>query len=180
MRAERLGDGAAYEWLLEDVARALRLAVARRMAQFGLPSVEAEDIVQEALIGLHVMRRHWQADRPFLPWLHAIVRYKLTDAVRRRSRETRHKVELTLAEWAEIADRQDDGRSPLAKREIDRAMAALTTGQRDVVQSVAIDGDTIRDAAGKFGASEGTIRMTMHRALKKLSMLAEREGEHGE
>jgi RNA polymerase sigma-70 factor (ECF subfamily) len=172
MRAERLGDVAAYEWLLQDVTRVLRATIKSRALRIGLPLSETEDVVQEVLIGLHTMRRRWNDQRPFLPWLHAIVRYKLTDAVRQRSRERRRRVDLTFEDWIAIVEQHNPERNELVARDIDRALAALPAGQRQVIEAVAMDGASISETAARLNASESAIRMTMHRALKKLTALA--------
>jgi RNA polymerase sigma-70 factor, ECF subfamily len=180
MLAERRGDDAAYEWLLSDVARALRVIVQRRASRLGIPPHDVEDIVQETLIGLHMMRRRWQEERPLLPWLHAIVRYKLTDAVRRRTREHRYRGELSYEEWEDITDGHDHGDAFQTGHDMDQALAVLPAAQRDVVEAVALEGESIRGVASRLGTSEGAIRMTMHRALKKLAAWAgQPDGEEG-
>jgi hypothetical protein len=77
MRAERRGEAVTYEHMLKEVATALRRSLAPRLVRAGLGAHEAEDLVQEILIGLHGKRHTWDSARPFLPWLHAIARYKL-------------------------------------------------------------------------------------------------------
>ena len=173
MRSERRGDATSYEWLLRDVSDRLRPSVRARVHQLGLPTSESEDILQEVLIGLHSMRRRWDASRPFLPWLHAILRYKLTDAVRRRAREQRVRVDLSAAEWDAIVDEATTQGNPLMGGALEQALRALPAGQRHVVETVAIDGVSVRDTAAALRVSEGAIRMTMHRALKRLAALAE-------
>lgn len=179
MRAERQGDRAAYQWLLAEIGRTLRPVVRHRIAGFGLPAADTEDVLQDVLMGLHVMRRRWDETRPFLPWLHAILRYKLTDALRRRVRERRVRTDLSDAEWAEIVDQAalaDDG---LDAHGLDRALAALPAGQRQVVEAVAIDGISVRETAETLHVTEGAIRMTMHRAMKRLAGLARAGGDAG-
>src|SRR6202142_392471 len=89
MRAERRGGALAYERFLKEVAMTLRRSLAPRLVGAGLGAHEAEDLVQEILIGLHGKRDTWDSARPFLPWLHAIARYKLIDFTRRRRHDTR-------------------------------------------------------------------------------------------
>src|ERR1700739_137033 len=96
MRAERRGDAIAYERMLKEIAAALRRSLAPRLVRVGLGAHEAEDLVQEILIGLHAKRHTGDSTRPFLPWVHAIARYKLIDFTRRRRREARLRVDLTL------------------------------------------------------------------------------------
>ena len=86
MRAERRGEALAYERMLKEIATALRRSLAPRLVRVGLGAHEAEDLVQEILIGLHGKRHTWDPARRFLPWLHAIARYKLIDFARHRRR----------------------------------------------------------------------------------------------
>jgi RNA polymerase sigma-70 factor (ECF subfamily) len=176
MRAERSGDAASYEWLLRDISIRLRPSVRGRVRQLGLPPDDVEDIVQEVLVGLHAMRRRWDENRPFLPWLHAILRYKLTDAVRRRARERRVRVDLSAQEWGDIVDETASGEDALTGAALAQALGALPTGQRHVIEAVTIDGASVRETAAELRVSEGAIRMTMHRALKRLAALAESAG----
>ena len=170
MRAERRGDRAAYERLLKEIAELLRRLVRSRLAQFGLRTDEAEDLVQEILIGLHTKRHTWDPDRPFMPWLFAVTRYKFVDAARRMRREAARRFELTIDELADVmAAPQED---PDRGLDLDRHLAALPQGQRNVVRSIAIDGDSVKDTARKLDTSEGAVRVTFHRALQRLRALA--------
>jgi RNA polymerase sigma factor (sigma-70 family) len=171
MRAERRGDVAAYERLLADIAKALRGMIRVRLSRMGIQAHETEDVVQEVLIGLHTMRHRWDVTRPFMPWLHAIVRYKLSDAMRKRRREARYRCDLTLEDWMNVADanQTNHGNTLL---DIDRQLGQLSPGQRDVVQALTIEGASVRETAQKMNTSEGAIRVTLHRAFRRLAVLA--------
>ena len=157
MRAERRGDGVAYERLLKDIALMLRRLVRARLAKLGLSVHEAEDVVQEILIGLHAKRHTWDETRPFLPWLYTTTRYKLTDAARRLRREASYRVEITMEELSEIfeASAEDTDRSMV---DLDRHLAILPQGQEKVVRALALDGATVRATAEKLHTSEGSVR----------------------
>jgi RNA polymerase sigma-70 factor (ECF subfamily) len=171
MRAERRGDAAAYEGLLGDVAKTLRALIRGRLARFGMNAHETEDILQDVLMGLHTVRHSWDADRPFLPWLHAIVRYKLSDAVRRRRREARYRYDLTLEEWSYVpAETHED--PDLGLVDVNRHLDELSAGQREVVRSLALEGASVRETAQKMKTSEGAVRVTLHRALQRLASIA--------
>lgn len=175
MRAERRGDAPAYERMLRDLASVLRAMIARRGASAGLGPQEVEDVIQEILIGVHTMRRRWDDTKPFTPWLYAIIRYKLTDAVRRRVREHRRFTDISVEDWEKIVaepDRAVGLSNGLVDMEVDRALNHLSAGQRKIVEAVAIEGHSIREMASDMKTSEGAIRVTLHRALKKLSALA--------
>jgi RNA polymerase sigma-70 factor (ECF subfamily) len=159
MRAERRGDGVAYERLLKDIALVLRRLVRTRLVKVGLSVHEAEDVVQEILIGLHAKRHTWDETRPFLPWLYTITRYKFIDTVRRLRRDASHRVEITMDELSEIfeAPAEDTDRSTL---DLDRHLAILPQGQEKVVRALALDGATVRATAEKLHTSEGGICAT--------------------
>jgi RNA polymerase sigma-70 factor (ECF subfamily) len=171
MRAERQGDAAAYESLLAEIAKTLRALIRGRLSRLGVNAHETEDILQEVLMGLHTVRHRWDPDRPFLPWLHAIARYKLSDAVRRRRREARYRCDLTLEEWSEVlAEPHEDPDRELV--DLDRHLDELSTGQREVVRSLALEGASVRETAQKLNTSEGAVRVTLHRALQRLASIA--------
>jgi RNA polymerase sigma-70 factor, ECF subfamily len=175
MRAGRRGDAAAYQRLLAEIADVLRRFIRARVARLGLNASDTEDLVQEVLIGLHTKRYTWNEGLPFLPWLHAIVRYKLTDAVRRWRRESRYRSDVPLDDWSDLfaAPVEDPDRALV---DLDRHLAGLPTRQRVVVCALAIDGASVRETAQKLGTSEGVIRVILHRALARLSAAAGSEG----
>jgi RNA polymerase sigma factor (sigma-70 family) len=172
MRAERRGEALAYERMLKEVATALRRSLAPRLVRAGLGAHEAEDLVQEILIGLHGKRHTWDSARPFLPWLHAITRYKLIDFTRHRRRETRRRVDLPLEDWLEIVESPTD-EANRSTAEGDRHLAVLPDSQRKIVRAIAVDGASVRDVALRFATSEGAVRVTIHRAIRRLLGAAE-------
>ena len=174
MRAERQGDAATYQRLLKEIADLLRKLVRHRLGLLGLQTHEAEDLVQEILIGLHAKRHTWDPDRPFMPWLFAITRYKFIDGARRLRREASHRLDLTFDDLAEIAEApaEDLDRATL---DLERHLSALPQGQQAVVRALAIDGASVKATAGRLNTSEGAIRVTFHRALARLKAAALRE-----
>src|SRR5881296_410493 len=98
MRSAIAGDGAAYQRLLSAVAPVLRATARRGLTRAGQPVDQAEDIVQDILLAVHLKRHTWDADAPFAPWLFAIARNKLIDSLRRRGR----RVFIDIDDVAEI------------------------------------------------------------------------------
>jgi len=172
MRAERRGEAVAYERMLKEVAAALRRSLASRLVRAGLGAHEAEDLVQEILIGLHGKRHTWDSARPFLPWLHAITRYKLIDFTRHRRRETTRRVDLPLEDWLEIVEAPADDASR-STVEVDRHLAVLPVSQRKIVRAIAVEGASVSDVSLRFATSEGAVRVTIHRAIRRLLGAAE-------
>ncbi len=168
MRAERRGDGAAYDRLLKDIALVLRQFVRARLAKVGLSVHEAEDVVQEILIGLHAKRHTWDETRPFLPWLYTITRYKFIDAARRLRREASYRVDITMDELSEIFE-APAAETDSSMLDLDRHLAILSAGQQTAVRALALDGATVRATAEKLHTSEGSVRVLYHRALRRLT-----------
>ncbi len=83
MVAGLAGDAAAHRALLERLSRQLRGYYKGQLSRVGRGPVEAEDLVQEALIAIHTRRHTYDASQPFTPWMYAIARYKLVDYLRR-------------------------------------------------------------------------------------------------
>ena len=167
MRAERRGEAVAYERMLKEVATALRRSLAPRLVRAGLGAHEAEDLVQEILIGLHGKRHTWDSTRPFLPWLHTITRYKFIDFMRHRRGDTRRRVDLALEDWVEIVESPAD-EADCSTWEVDRHLAVLPVSQRKIVRAIAVEGASVRNVALGFATSEGAVRVTIHRAIRRL------------
>jgi RNA polymerase sigma-70 factor, ECF subfamily len=171
MRAAKRGDAAAYEHLLADVARMVRLAARRRLSQLGLSTAETEDVVQEVLLALHQKRHTWDEGRPILPWVRAIARYKVVDAVRRLIRQRRLHVDAPVEDWADwLSDEARDPDRTLVAAE--RALTNLSRREQGVVRAVALEGETIRGTAQRLAMSEGAVRIALHRGLRRLATLA--------
>ena len=167
MRAERRGEAVAYERMLKEVATALRRSLAPRLVRVSLGAHEAEDLVQEILIGLHRKRHTWDPARPFLPWLHTITRYKLIDFMRHRRGDTRRRVDLALEDWVEIVE-SPAHEADCSTWEVDRHLAVLPVSQRKIVRAIAVEGASVRNVARGLATSEGAVRVTLHRAIRRL------------
>src|ERR1700743_3128229 len=86
MRSAMAGDSGAYQRLLKAITPVLRAGARRGLSRAGQPIDQSEDIVQDILLAVHLKRHTWDANAPFAPWLFAIARNKLIDALRRRGR----------------------------------------------------------------------------------------------
>ena len=175
MRAERRGDSAAYQALLGDIARFLRKLARHRLGQLGLNPHEAEDLVQDVLIALHTKRHTWNQDRPFMPWLFAVTRYKFIDSARRLRREQSRRIDLSYEEMAETIEAPQA--DPDLAGDIERHLASLPEAQQAVVRSLTLEGASVRETAQRLSASEGAVRVSFHRALQRLRLLAKQKDQ---
>ncbi|WP_024517418.1 sigma-70 family RNA polymerase sigma factor [Bradyrhizobium sp. Tv2a-2] len=164
MRSAMAGDGAAYHRLLKAITPVLRAASRRGLARAGQPPDQAEDIVQDILLAVHLKRHTWDVNAPFAPWLFAIARNKLIDALRRRGK----RVFVNIDDFAETLSEEPKGETASAT-EVAAQLNALPARQREVLQSIAVESASIKDTAKKFAMSEGAVRVALHRGLASLT-----------
>lgn len=164
MRSANAGDGAAYHRLLKAVTPVLRAAARRGLARAGQPADQSEDIVQEILLAVHLKRHTWDPEAPFAPWMFAIARNKLIDALRRRGR----RVFVNVDDFAEsIAS--PAAAETLPATEVAGHLKELPPRQREVLQAIAVDSASIKATAAKLSMSEGAVRVALHRGLTRLA-----------
>jgi len=164
MRSANAGDNAAYHRLLKAVTPVLRAAARRGLARAGQPVDQSEDIVQDILFAVHLKRHTWDQNAPFAPWLFAIARNKLIDALRRRGR----RIFVNIDDFAEtLPGAQVEETVPATQ--VTAYLNGLPQRQRDVLQSISVDGVSIKDTAAKLAMTEGAVRVALHRGLTNLA-----------
>lgn len=170
MRSANTGNTAAYHRLLSAITPALRAAARRGLLRAGQPPDQAEDIVQDVLLTVHLKRHTWDPTASFAPWLFAIARNKLIDALRRRGR----RVFVNIDDFTEVLPGEET-QDNLPSAEIETHLKTLPERQRDVLQSIAVDGLSITETAAKLSMKEGTVRVALHRGLQRLQARALKE-----
>src|SRR5882724_5817593 len=170
MRSAISGDSAAYHRLLKAVTPVLRAAARRGLARAGQPVDQSEDIVQDILLAVHLKRHTWDANAPFAPWLFAIARNKLIDALRRRGR----RIFVNIDDFTETlpSEQAEDTASP---GEVAAHLDGLPPRQRDVLRAIAVENTSIKDTAKKLAMSEGAVRVALHRGLAGLAAKLRRD-----
>lgn len=172
MRAAISGDSGAYHRFLVSVTPHLRSMARRRCDQFGAPKGDAEDIVQDVLLAIHLKRGTWDPKRPIGPWLTVIVRNKLIDSLRKRGRHVHVPIEDVIATLE--ADEQTD---TTERMDTEALLERLKDPQRDIVRSISLNGAGIRETAERLKMSEGSVRVALHRALKALAAMYRSEAK---
>jgi RNA polymerase sigma-70 factor (ECF subfamily) len=164
MRAGNAGDADSYRRLLLQLTPVLRAVARRGLAGAGMADTDAEDVVQETLLAIHLKRQSWDEDAPIGPWLRAIARHKMIDMLRRRGR----RIDLPIDDFAEVLAGGESEPSMLVA-DVDRHLECLTAGQRKVVRAIAVDGASIGEAAARLSMSNGAVRLALHRGLAALA-----------
>ena len=163
MVAGQKGDKSAYNVLLSEAGLWLERYFRRRV-----PPHQLDDLVQDVLLAIHNKRATYDAQRPFLPWLAAIARYRWVDHLRKV-----YKHESDLLEDNDAIEESDE-EAIAARVSLERLFVHLPQNQADVIELVKIGGHSIREAAQKTGQSESLVKVNIHRGLKKLSALVEK------
>lgn len=167
MRGAIGGDEAAYLAFLQSVTPHLRAIARSRCRAWGLPPSDAEDVVQDVLVTVHLKRGTWDPSRPIAPWLATIVRNRAVDLQRRRGGG---RVTIPIDDVLEtLGTEPDDGADDLADAE--RLVDRLKEPARDIVRSISLDGAGVKETAARLKMTEGAVRVALHRALKTLAAL---------
>ncbi|MDI6026914.1 sigma-70 family RNA polymerase sigma factor [Corticibacterium sp. UT-5YL-CI-8] len=154
------GDERAYTAFLSEIAALVRGFARRRLTGGG---IDAEDVVQDTLLAIHLKRHTWLVGAPVLPWVFAIARHKLVDAFRKKGR----RVEIDIDDFAGVLAEPET--ETASERDIARALEGLAPVQRSVVASISVDGCSIAETADGLKMSETAVRVALHRGLAAIA-----------
>ena len=145
-------------------------AVAPRLARFFgrrfYDRMSVSDLVQETLLRVHRARGKFVPGSPVLPWVFAIARRLLIDAVqidgRRRAKE---KVVASSPPSAPPNGEEVMVAKEMAGR-IDRALAGISEPQRAALRLVKGEGLSVTQAAAALRTTTTGVKLRTHRALR--------------
>jgi len=158
------GDRAAYASFLAQAAAHLRAYVRRRLTRW--PD-DVEDVMQEALLAIHNHRDTWRRTEPLMPWLHAIARYKLIDALRARSMH--EAMLLPLDDESEDALADADPHAGEARRDVRVLLETLPDRFRVPIECVKLEGLSVAETTQRTGMSASAVKVGVHRGLRLLA-----------
>lgn len=161
------GDASAHAELLGVLAKYLRGFLARKM---GRGAADLEDLVQEALLAIHLKRDTYDTSQPFTAWAFAIARYKLIDWFRRNRIRRAEPID-------EVSDlfASEDADEIAVRHDLGKLVATLPQKQRTLLEDVKIAGLSNAEAGLKAGMSEGAVKVSIHRSLQTLMRRARGE-----
>lgn len=139
-----------------------------------LPPDQYEDIVQDVLLGIHLKRHTWDEAHALRPWLYAVTRYKIIDAFRKRGVA----VHLPIEDYSNVLP-ADDPADPLTARddraEVDALLRQLDPRSAEVVRAVVLREEAQADVSARLQFSRANLRVTLHRAMKRMASLGSRD-----
>jgi RNA polymerase sigma-70 factor (ECF subfamily) len=165
MLASLDGDAVAHRALLGRLSGHLRAYYRSKLVRAGRSVSDAEDLVQEAVLAIHLKRHTYDPGEPLTPWVHAIARFKLIDFLRRTRRSTAD-LPIDAADDVTAGDEQSGAESSL---DLARLMELLPEKMRCSIVAVKLDGRSVAEAAARCGVSESLVKINIHRGLKRLA-----------
>ena len=167
MAAANAGDAEAYARLLHLLTPLVRRVV-RGQRRFG-GAEDVEDIVQDVLLSVHSVRGTYDPQRPFMPWLLAIVRHRVIDAGRRQVRRVAREVTLDEGSVTFTASETNTYGEEFAQADALRvAIDSLPRGQRTAIELLKLREMSLREASAATGLSVGALKVATHRAIAAL------------
>jgi RNA polymerase sigma-70 factor, ECF subfamily len=162
--AANQGDGEAYRQLLLKLTPVLRAFARRGLERAGLSGADAEDIVQETLLAIHLNKQTFHSKAQAGPWIRAIARHKMIDALRRRGR----RLDIPIDDFSELLESAESEPDMLIAG-VDRHLECLAPGQSKVLRAIAVDGASIGEAAARLSMTPAAVRVALHRAIRALA-----------
>ncbi|MEO6151800.1 MAG: sigma-70 family RNA polymerase sigma factor [Croceibacterium sp.] len=161
------GDAVAHAALLRAVAPLLRAFYRRRVGH----DDAIEDLVQETLIAVHTRRISYDRDRPLLPWLFAIARYKMIDHFRRSGRTG------PVADAEELPAATDTEEQVNARLDLEQLLSTLPERQAGLIREMHLEGRSVAEIAHRSGIGESAAKVSIHRGLKALALRIRQVGQ---
>lgn len=160
LRTGMEGDEASYAAFLQGITPLLRRVIAGRV-----PASDTEDVVQEVLISVHKARHTYDGNRPLVPWLLAIARFRMADHLRTHYAAMRHRM-------ADIADYEhilaDVTESPDANESVKDLLKGVPEKQQRILTMMHVEGYTAKQVGERMRMNESAVKVAAHRALKKI------------
>lgn len=125
---------------------------------------EAEEVFQTTFSKLHVARKNYRQDIPFLPWVFTIVRNALIDHIRKRDAYQKH---VTTSELAVETYSEQVGSESPNHFEV-TGLSSLTETQRQALEFRFNQGLTFAEIAEQLQTSAENSRQIISRAIRKL------------
>lgn len=129
---------------------------------------DAEDIVQEVLVGLPEALRRYHGEGPLDAWLVRVT--TRTALIELRRRRIGRGLEPLLPDWGWIR-RRGGVRDELDRIGLDRALAALPEAQRAAFLLKEVEGYSHEEIGEMLGITTGASRARFFRAARKLRSL---------
>ena len=167
VREAQAGSADAFERLYRKHGRRVYAVCLRMVSDPG----RAEELMQDAFVRAWSAIGSFQHRSAFGTWLHRLtVNVVLSDL---RAEKLRSSRELLPGELDEF-EREVGGAMPETRVDLERAIAALPSGAKEVLILHDIEGYRYREIAELIGVAEGTVKSQLSRARRLVREALER------
>jgi RNA polymerase sigma-70 factor (ECF subfamily) len=154
------GNHGDYARFLEAITPLLRRVVGGRIAMS-----DVEDVVQEILISIHKARHTYDGERPIMPWVTAIARFRISDHLRKYYASMQHQT-IDIRGLEEILpDVTEDTESSESVIEL---LKGVPEKQQRILTMMHVEGYTAKEVGKQLDMQESAVKVAAHRALKKI------------
>jgi RNA polymerase sigma-70 factor (ECF subfamily) len=130
---------------------------------------QAEDLLQDFWLRIHLARHTYRPTEPVLPWMYAIARRVKVDQYRKNRRISGNEVQVDKLPDAAAPKPSDSGATDFR-----RLLGSLPESQREVILMLKVSGLSLEEVARATRSSIGSVKQKAHRAYTKLRELIER------
>lgn len=158
------GDKKAYNNLLSELYPYIRNNVIKSLSNRDA----AEDVAQEVLISVHKSLSSYGGDRPFKPWLMAIINFRRTDFLRKHYAQRDDKTATIDDNPEYLAANVTNSAHAGELKDIEEALAAFPDQQQRIFRMIKIEGYSAKEVANELDMKESAVKVSAHRTMKKL------------
>jgi RNA polymerase sigma-70 factor (ECF subfamily) len=134
-----------------------------------LPRVDAEEAVQEALVRAWLRRDACRSPEAPLPWMLEITRNEARRLLGRQARRASR--ELVDAITASPDSEESQFADAAVRVTLEQALASLAEADQRMLRLRYADDLTQGEVARRLGLPEGTVKVRLHRARRRLRRL---------
>ena len=168
-RSAQTGDKKRYAQLLSELIPYIHGVLTPKLAD----TEWASDISQEILLSIHKSLHTYSPDRPFKPWLNAIINFRKTDFLRQYYKRQDNQ-KISTDDYVFVNSYVTDPAGVGEFKDIQKALENLSEDQRQVFVLLKIKGFSVREVAQKLEMSESAVKVSAHRTQKKLKELRDK------
>jgi RNA polymerase sigma-70 factor (ECF subfamily) len=159
VRSAQAGDSKAFEQLYEKHARRIYALCLRMLSD----PRRAEELTQDTFVRAWEAIASFEFQSAFGTWLHRIgVNVVLNDVRSLKRRENR----VSAVEDLEVFEGEVADAMPETKMDLERAIALLPPGAKEVLILHDVEGYRYREIAEMVGTAEGTVKSQLNRARR--------------
>ncbi len=157
------GDKRAYRQLLSEIAPYIKMRISGGLAN---PDW-SEEIMQEVLISVHKSLKSYSSDRPFRPWLNAIIQFRRTDFLRKHYKSKNVK-DISQENTEIFSDNVTHNSHAGELQDIEKALGSIPDKQRRIFKLLKIEGYSAAEVAKEMDMSVSAVKVSAHRTAGKL------------